>query len=432
MNRLRIRSMTAAGLLSLIVAACSSAASPAPATTEPTESAGATTSPSPSAAAPVALAWWDYYSDAAQTDAINAAIQRYEDAHPGVTIERTSFAQDELLAKLTQGAATNTLPDIIILPGPFLISLAPQGIVADISRYTDVWSEKDAYAPGAWDSSIYQGKQYGIPFTADDTGLFYNKTLLDAAGIASPPATMDELRTTAKKLTSGNQFGLCLSAASNGEGVFTFLPFLWAAGGDVPTIGDAASIKALTLWHDFFQVDKSVSPDMLNTGQFDLYPKFINGQCAMMINGPWMLPSFEADKDRIDFNWSVAPWPKDVNEVSILGGESFALTPGPNMDAGWDVISWLSQPDQLREMLKAHGPTRARLDLGNDPSIASDPIVKTFQDLLAVGRSTPYGPNFLPMVDVMSTMIQEVGTGSKTPEAAAADAATSLAPLLAQ
>ncbi len=47
----------------------------------------------------------------------------------------------------------------------------------------------------------FENKQCTMPFLSDVYGLYYNKTLLDAAGITAPPKTLAELTDAAKKLT---------------------------------------------------------------------------------------------------------------------------------------------------------------------------------------------------------------------------------------
>ena len=53
----------------------------------------------------------------------------------------------------------------------------------------------------------YKGTQCALPLLADTWGLYYNKALLQKAGIKSPPKTFDELTKDAKKLTQRNKDG---------------------------------------------------------------------------------------------------------------------------------------------------------------------------------------------------------------------------------
>src|SRR5688500_13756882 len=64
---------------------------------------------------PVTLRWWDYYSQGANNEATQAQLQRYMDANPHVTIERTAIPFADLKQRLLQGAAAGDLPDIAVI-----------------------------------------------------------------------------------------------------------------------------------------------------------------------------------------------------------------------------------------------------------------------------------------------------------------------------
>ena len=48
----------------------------------------------------VTLRWWDYYSQGANNEATQNQLQRYMDANPNVTIERTAIPFADLKQKL--------------------------------------------------------------------------------------------------------------------------------------------------------------------------------------------------------------------------------------------------------------------------------------------------------------------------------------------
>ncbi len=57
------------------------------------------------------------------------------------------------------------------------------------------------------DDNQWDGKYYSLPFNKSTNVLFYNKTLLEKAGL-KVPATWDELKDAAKKLTQGKTIGM--------------------------------------------------------------------------------------------------------------------------------------------------------------------------------------------------------------------------------
>ena len=66
---------------------------------------------------------------------------------------------------------------------------------------------------------------------ANTIAIFYNKDVLDKAGV-KPPTTWAELKSTAKKLTVGKQYGFAFNATADYEGAWQFLPPMWTNGGD--------------------------------------------------------------------------------------------------------------------------------------------------------------------------------------------------------
>ena len=190
-----------------------------------------------------------------------------------------------LIQKVLQQASSKTLPDLLMLDNP-ICSRSPQ--TGALTPLDDFGIKADGYAKGVVSASTYQGKLYGLQPITNTIGLFYNKDMLAKAGV-KPPTTWDELKTAAKKLTSGRQYGLAFSAPANYEGTWQFLPFMWSNGGDEKNIATPQTAQALQLWVDLMNAG-SVSKSALNWTQADVNDQFRAGKAAMMVNGPWQFP----------------------------------------------------------------------------------------------------------------------------------------------
>jgi multiple sugar transport system substrate-binding protein len=377
----------------------------------------------------VSLQFWDYYTDNdGYAKALEEQFQAYTKANPNVEIKRTAIPFGDLKNKIIQGAATKTIADIVIVDNPDHQSMVSQGAFADITDKIKSTNLSSLYFKGPFSSTVYKGKNYGLPFVSNATVLYYNEDLLKAAGIAKPPVTWGELRESAKKLTSGDRYGFCFSAINTEEGTFTFLPFLWSTGSDLTSFGDAGTVKALEFWDALVNKDKSVSKAAIGWGQGDAYQQFIAQKCAMMINGPWQLPNFKADK--VAFKWGVAAWPKDKEGVSILGGENFALGNGKNVDEAWKFLSWLTRPEHLKPVILANGSLPNRSDMAKDPTWAGDAITKVFLDQVAVAKPRAYGAKYPQISEQVWIAFQGVLTGKKSAADAAKEGATAIKPLL--
>jgi len=377
----------------------------------------------------VTLEWWDYMGGGNDDVALADLVARYMETHPNVTIERTVIPFGELKTNVIRAAATATMPDIIIIDNPDHQAMAAQGAFADITDLVAEWPDKDLYFAGPWASTVHQGKNYGIPYKSNATALFYNADLLAEAGYDAPPVTWDELREMANALTEGDRYGFCFSAIANEEGTFTMLPFLWGNGGDIPTIGDEASIGMLTFVNDLVNEDQSVPTSVLNMAQGDALNLWMAGQCAMMINGPWQIPTIEQNAD-VTFEWDISAWPYSVTPTSILGGENFAIGAGSNVEAAWDVISWVVQPENLIPALTLHGQYPNRQDAAEDPYFTDDPIRALFTQQVSVAKPRAYGENYPQISEEIMRMVHGVLTGALTPEEAAEYTHDAIQPLL--
>jgi multiple sugar transport system substrate-binding protein len=379
------------------------------------------------------LIWWDYFGYSPQADgAVKSLIQKYTAGHSNVKIERTTIGFADFHTKLVQAASTGHFPDIAAIDNAEVPVFASQGALADMSRYLDGWAQKDQYLPAILESTKHDGKTYGIPFRSNTTALWYNQQAFQAAGITTPPATWEDLRTTAKRLTSAKQSGICFAAAPTDEGTFTFLPMLWQAGGDVPTIGDPASVAALNYVKDLVVVDKSAPKSVLQWGQSDVGDQFGAGQCAMMFNGPWVLPSAKKG----GFTFATAPWPAGpAGTASPLGGEVWVVSKAMKKpELAWDVLSWMADPkNSANEIGTGLSSIPNRKDTAADKAWEWDPIVATFAKQLTTARPRgAYGPNYARISQAISAMEQQVLAQGKDPQAAADEAAKTIKPLLSK
>ena len=171
-------------------------------------------------------------------------------------------------------------------------------------------------------AATYDGQLYGLQPGANTLAIFYNKDVLAKAGV-QPPKTWDELKTAAKKLTSGKQYGFAFNATADYEGAWQFLPPMWTNGGDETDLKSPQVAEALQFWKDLVD-DGSVSKSVVNWKQSDVNDQFIAGKAAMMLNGPWQIPALQKAK----INFGVVPFPinkPDQTSVAPLGGEAWTV-----------------------------------------------------------------------------------------------------------
>jgi multiple sugar transport system substrate-binding protein len=377
------------------------------------------------------LTWWDYFGYSPASDqAVNALITRYQDSHPGVQIKRTPIGFADFHAKIVQAAASGNFPDIAVIDTPDVPLLASQNAISDLTSRFAGWPDKDQYLEPVRNGVKLQEKFYGVPLRSNTTALIYNADHFAAAGISAPPTTWAELRSTAKALTTADHSGLCFAAAANEQLTFNFLPLMWQAGGDLRSVGDQPSVDALNFVNALVNEDKSVPKSVLQWGHSDVEKEFGAGHCAMMINGPWTLPSVE----KAGFAWAAAPLPAGAKgPASPLGGEAWVVgAKTKNADAAWDLLKWLADPkNSAKEIGGGLGSIPNREDTLKDPAWKWNNAVDAFAEQMPSARArSVYGPKYPQMSEVIWTMAQQVMTGEKDPQSAADAAKAKIQPLL--
>lgn len=335
----------------------------------------------------------------------------------GVTIQREAVPGASLIAKVLQQASSKTLPDVLMLDNPDLQQIAATGALAPVS---DFGLKADGYAKGIVDASTYQGKVYGLQPVTNTIGLFYNKDMLDKAGI-KPPTSWDELKSAAKALTSGNRYGIAFSAPATYEGTWQFLPFMWTAGGDEKNIATPQTAQALQLWVDLVS-SGSASKSVVTWGQADVNEQFVAGNAAMMVNGPWQFPVL-AKNPALHYGVVPIPGPQaGVTPVAPLGGETWTIPrtgdQARQAKAAKIVECLNSDANQLAlATQRSTVPTKSSLVEG---FVAQHPDMAAFSAAVqtARARTGELGADWPKAATKIYTAIQTALTGGAAPDAA--------------
>lgn len=142
--------------------------------------------------------------------------------------------QENVEEKLLTGIAGGELPDIIMWDRYQTALYAPKGVLEPLDKLVKEDNLKmDDFYEESVKEMTYSDKLYGLPLLNDNRILFYNKKLLQEAGV-KPPTTWDELATVAQKTTKwdGNKM---TQAGMSLQDVGLFNLYLMQAGGELVT-----------------------------------------------------------------------------------------------------------------------------------------------------------------------------------------------------
>ncbi len=364
---------------------------------------------------------WNYWENQLQQKALAQVCADFNGSQSAVQVVTKYIPFADFKKQRSIGAAAAELPDVVIIDNPDHASYSAMGIFADITDKLANWPDLAQYFPGPLNSARLNGRLYGLPFGSNTLALYYNEDMLKAAGV-KPPKTWDELKSVSLKLTRGNVHGFAISSLQNEEGTFGFLCFLWGSGNTSFQINNANGIRALTLMKDL--VSSGAMPkEAMNWTQGDVMNQFISGNLAMMVNGPWQIPTMRQQAPTL--KWNVALLPVGSKPASDLGGENFAVVKGPNVDEAVAFLKFVASPAEMKTYINKFGYIASRKDVAatqftSDP--LNDPINKVFVQQLASAQPRGPHPRWPEISDAISLAFNEAMTGVATPAAAAAKA----------
>lgn len=417
-----VSSVLAAALTCAALGGCGGSSTSSAGSTAPSGSsasaAGSSENPAPAAQAKEVVIW-DYFETDAQKEMIASLIDGFNASQSEFVASHVYVPFSDYEKQLTLGIASGELPDLVILDGCSMASFISLGLFADVSGANIKWEE---YIEGPMNSTMMDGKHYGIPFATNCTALFYNKDLFDAAGVAYPDenTTWDQFREIAKKMTKNGIYGFGNAATNTDEGTFQCLQWLYTAGGSYTDIKGGAD--AYRLMQEMVQ-EGSWTKEVVNWTQSDVNNNFMGGNLAMQQNGPWQIPGLAANAPDLHYGVTVLP-KRDASSgqaTSILGGENIGVVNKDDTAGAVAFMEYYNQTPVMVEAMKKYGSFPPKTEAAKDAYWTDDPIQAAF--IKQLETSIPRGPSaaWPSYSAAIQNGFQQVLTSAKTPEQAAED-----------
>ncbi|WP_347597618.1 extracellular solute-binding protein [Acrocarpospora sp. B8E8] len=246
----------------------------------------------------------------------------------GVTIERTGYDTSDLTNKALLAAQQGNAPDVIVVDNPVISTLAEAGVLTTTAENK---LDISAISPNLLAAGQSGSDTYGVPIGANTLALYYNKAVLDKAGVeiasitdwASLTAALERVKAAGKK-------GITFSAIGTEEGSFQFLPWFWGSGARLTKLDSPEGVSAVALWSDWLK--KGYAPNsVINNTQTTSWQEFAGGDYAFAENGTWQL----ANAKQTGFEYGIIPIP----------GKSGGTAPAPT---GGEFVSVPVQKDTAR------------------------------------------------------------------------------------
>jgi len=389
---------------------------------------------------PVTLTFWGTYGNggnSAQTDVLeNQLIPAFEKANPDIEVDYVDMPYDGLKQKLTTSTAGGELPDLIRSDIGWVAQFAELGVFKQLDGQMPGFDDlADAVYPGTLQTTSWDGHYYGLPLNTNTRVLVANQSALDAAGVAAPPATFDELRALADGLA-----GKGIAAfADSGLSAWNVMPWIWSAGGDIADedlttstgyLDSDASVAGVQLLVDLYQ--EGAIPNLItgNTGATSTSDGLPSGEYAAILDGPWMQDIWAGQYP--DFTPIYAPVPAgDGGSISVVGGEGIVVTEATeHTDAAYKFVEFTQSEEYQLGMAKAGQMTVKPEFAAAQAEIA--PYYEAFSNQLETARARLPIPQAGEVDTILNTELVPAFEGEVSVKEALTAAAKQIDALLAE
>ncbi len=364
-----------------------------------------------------------HYSD--QTAPIfEAMAEEFEAANPDIDIVIEDVAWANLQQRLTTDIAGGTAPDLSIIGTRWLLDFVANDIVEPLDGYMDD-EFKGRFIEAFMDPSTIDGQIYGLPVAASVRAMYYNKALLDEAGVAEPPATWDDLVTAAEKVSAlGDDIsGFGIQGGGDTETDAYWYYSLWTHGGEIldengqSGIASDAAIAATNRYKSL--IDGGLTqPGVTNYNRQDVESMLKQGKVGMILSGPWLRGQMKEEAPDIDYGISAIP--QDSAQATYGVTDSIVMFADSEVkDEAWKFLSETAFTDKWRaDFSQKEGFLPVFNSVAENDHFAGDPELKAFADMLPYAKFAPLIANWQEIADSTKAALQQVYTGDAEVEAA--------------
>lgn len=328
----------------------------------------------------VQLTFWNGFSGP-DGKAMEEVVRRFNAENRDIQVRMQIIPWGTYYDKLTLALAFGGAPEVFILHAARVPEYASHEALEPMDPLLASSNlKRDDFVPKTWEAGAWQGRRYGLPLDCHPLGMYYNRRLLEEAGIENPPSTYAEFIDAAKRMTKD----------VDGDGrpeVWGFAytdmhlvgsSFLFQHGGSMldasmsrPTFDSPATRAAIESMKSLIRERVCPPP-----GGTDGWMGFMTGKVAMTFHGIWMIDSL-AKQNKIDY--AAAPVPFMGPVKSVWAGSHVMCLPSKlnskTRAAAWKFVEYLS--DQSLVWAKG-GQVPVRRSVLNSPEFQALTVQSQF------------------------------------------------------
>ncbi|WP_215698988.1 extracellular solute-binding protein [Clostridium sp. MCC353] len=302
-------------------------------------------------------AWW--------TEMLDSFNKEYQGRYEAIQETFPKSGSDSYSEKINTAVIADNLPDLMLVDGPNVSSYAQNEILVPLDEFVTEEDKKDML-----DSCLKQGtvdgKLYAVALWESSVGIYYNKEMLEEAGIEVPETqdqawTWDELYETAKQLKKEKQFGITLNT-NQSQITYYYSPLL-------EQLGSCLANPEGTKTDGYLNSKESVEvaefiKRFYDDGIANIEPtstEFADGGSAL-----WLATSYQISmlqNQYPDLKWGVTYYPvsNDRKEATPTGSWTIGMTKSAgNREGAYALLNYMTNKEANLSGSPASGYLPAR------------------------------------------------------------------------
>lgn len=374
--------------------------------------------------------WVHSIEDTEEGQAYKTAVESFNENFDGLYFADIEFIprndsgggySDKINASVMAGG----LPDVLTVDGPNIAAYAANGIIQPLAPLTE--EEKSIYLPSIIEQGTYDGQLYALGVMESSVGLYYNKAILEEAGIQVPdgdhpwtwPEFLDILEKLKPLMDEKNGYPLDMTFPVGESSIYYFAPFIWSNGEDLVSedgltvdgyFNSENSVETMELFRRF------VEKQYMSEAPIDKL--FESGRAAFKFDGAWEVNTVYTSYP--DIQLGVAPYVVssrwDGSPYTPTGSWAFAASSETqNIEGATELVKWMSGVEsgiRIWEMAKSFPSTYGAFE--NIDVFRTDENYRAlYEQLSKYGHPRPKTPVYPQVSTSFQQALESIALGGK-------------------
>lgn len=294
------------------------------------------------------------------------------------------------------------------------------------------------------------GKIYGVPYSTDTRGLYYNSEILEKVGVSIPwePKTWDEVLEVCEKIKNQEPDVVPIwfnSGKATGEGTTmqTFEMLLYGTNDSLYedgkwVVNSQGFLDSLNFIDTVYRKELGAPLSKVLNAKGGDYAKnelFPQGKLAIFLDGSWTPKAWYAGKagewPEAENIIKLAPMPTQKGQspgnVSMSGGWALSISSKSKYkNESLEFIKFATNKENLKYYTEAGGSLTPRKDVAETSEYLNNKFKKTATDFLEFTTYRPANEEYPGVSTEIQTAVEAVAIGELTPEEAMKQFATNV------